>query len=50
LVDIDNGYLLGVTMGGPGVSEFIAFSHHRHSRSGPDRPAVARRAVLPDDQ
>ena len=42
--------VLGVTFVGPGVGGTAALRHHRGRRRGPDRPAVARGAGLPDDQ
>ena len=50
VVDLDDGYLLGVTFVGPGVAELLHSATIAVAGKVPDRPAVARRALLPDHQ
>jgi hypothetical protein len=47
VVDDDHGYLLGVTLVGPGMQELIHSATIARGRPGTDQPALARRPLLP---
>ena len=50
VVDLERQVLLGVTFVGPGVSELLHSATIAVAGQVPDRSALARRALLPDDQ
>ena len=47
VVDLDRGYLLGVTFVGPGVAELLHSATIAVAGEVPDRPALARRPCFP---